>query len=82
MTRNTVVLRFVVQYISAKEPKPLRIVRTAHKQYDAMRTDDVIRIANAKNPSESGVGNQNAADTADVVNPFDAIRPVRTMRTC
>ncbi|KAF9813585.1 hypothetical protein SFRURICE_014963 [Spodoptera frugiperda] len=30
-----------------------------------MRTDDVIRNADAKNPSESGIGNPNAVDTVD-----------------
>ncbi|KAF9820926.1 hypothetical protein SFRURICE_010211 [Spodoptera frugiperda] len=57
----------------------IRIVRTAHQQcLHAMRTNDsfVIRNADAKNPSESGIGNQiadtrvgnpNAADTVDAL---------------
>uniref|UniRef100_A0A2H1UZU6 SFRICE_026361 n=1 Tax=Spodoptera frugiperda TaxID=7108 RepID=A0A2H1UZU6_SPOFR len=46
----------------------IRIVRTAHRQcLHVIRTDDVIWNADAKNPSDSGIGNPNAANTVDTV---------------
>ncbi|KAF9798018.1 hypothetical protein SFRURICE_007537 [Spodoptera frugiperda] len=57
---------FSLTCIKIIQLRPLiRIVRTAHRCRQclhAMRTDDVIRNANAKNSSESGIGNP-IADT-------------------
>ncbi|KAF9804554.1 hypothetical protein SFRURICE_014462, partial [Spodoptera frugiperda] len=68
----------------------IRIVRTAHRQcLDTMRTDDVIRNADAKNPNDSSIGNPitnpHDADIVDAVlkiNPLNAIRVMHTMRAC
>ncbi|KAF9802865.1 hypothetical protein SFRURICE_015462 [Spodoptera frugiperda] len=78
---DTSATQFSIKNIRLKkliQLRPLiRIVRTAHRQcLHAMRTDDVIQNADAKNPSESGignpiansrVGNPNAAYTVDAV---------------